>query len=129
MLLVKVLTSCLFAVTAFSLLMSIHVLFTHSFSSELTGVRTDMDRGARIKKVDMSTKVTVSDLVEQCIHGTNISDVPSQMLQHVKANAEFMFEEFRKVIPEKSLDGYGSYCWRESYSVHLYICTVGTLET
>ena len=65
------------------------------------------------------TKSVVSKLVQKCYQATNISrsGASFQMLQEAKANAKSLFREFRKVIPKKSLDGYGSHCWRESYSV------------
>lgn len=60
----------------------------------------------------------LEDSVEQCLKATHITEVvhsPS-LMQQAKRNARYLFEEYRKVIPELSLDGYRSHCWRASFS-------------
>lgn len=39
------------------------------------------------------------------------------LIEQAKANARHLYEQYRKLIPENSLDGYKSYCWKETFSV------------
>lgn len=61
----------------------------------------------------------IEDLVEQCMKATNISSVVQSpaLLDQAKVNARYLYQEYRKVIPETPLDGYKSHCWEEAFSV------------
>ncbi len=60
----------------------------------------------------------IEDLVDMCIRMTHLNgNLTSFQKQWAKKNAKYLLEEFRRVIPEKSLDGYGNHCWRESFFV------------
>lgn len=56
----------------------------------------------------------IQELVQHCIATTHL-DSSNFSIKQATANAKYFFDEFRKVIPEKSLDGYKSHCWAESY--------------
>ena len=66
------------------------------------------------------TALELEDLVEECLRAANLNSIagsPSR-LERAKRNARYLYDEYRKVIPEHSLDGYGSHCWNETFSVH-----------
>lgn len=59
----------------------------------------------------------VRELVQHCIATAHLDSVLESnfSVKQAMANAKYFFDEFRKLIPEKSLDGYKSHCWAESY--------------
>lgn len=62
----------------------------------------------------------IENLVWNCMRATHMDGVTSQsrqsLLQQAKKNARYMYEEYRRVIPAPSLDGYRSHCWRDAFS-------------
>ena len=64
----------------------------------------------------LSTKL--EDLVEECLKATHISSIfPSSLVENAKNNSRYLYDEYRSVIPNRSLDGYGSYCWEKPFSL------------
>ena len=79
----------------------------------------DADEGDVIEvKVEVKVEAEVL-LVKQCMLAThldtvlNSSDIVSQSIR----NTKYFVNEFRKAIPQESLDKYQSHCWRQSYSI------------
>lgn len=65
-----------------------------------------------------SMMVEVEDLVEKCMKEANLSIViqsPS-IVEQAKSNARYLYDQYRRIIPQHSLDGYKSHCWKEMFS-------------
>ena len=58
---------------------------------------------------------TVEEAVQQCMTISNFDR--SVNLSLSQTNARYLYDEYRKVVQEQSLDGHLSHCWRTSYSV------------
>ena len=60
----------------------------------------------------------VEGLVERCMEAAHLTELPQlpSLLEQAKTNAKYLYEEYRKVIPKRSLDGYRSHCWKAPYS-------------
>ena len=58
---------------------------------------------------------TVEEAVHQCMAISNFDR--SVNLSLSQTNARYLYDEYRKVVPEQSLDGHLSHCWRTSCSV------------
>ena len=58
-------------------------------------------------------------LVESCMKATHIdATIESPLLEQAKSNARHVYREYRELIPEKSLSGYRSHCWKDSFVVN-----------
>lgn len=89
----------------------------HSPRQEKISLHPASERGLLASSEQLSE---IEGLVEQCMETTHITDFfrsPS-LLEQAKANAKYMYQEYRKVIPATSLAGHRSHCWRDSYSAH-----------
>ena len=64
---------------------------------------------------DGGSEVSVVESVQQCMSAVHIDHILDTTLS--ERNALYLFNEYRKVIPESSLEGYLSHCWKTSYSV------------
>ena len=60
----------------------------------------------------------VEGLVERCMEAAHLTELPQSpsLLKQAKTNAKYLYEEYRRVIPKHSLDGYRSHCWKAPYS-------------
>ena len=60
----------------------------------------------------------IEALVETCMESSHLTELPPSpsLVEQAKTNARYLYEQYRKVIPEDSLDGYRSHCWDASYS-------------
>lgn len=69
----------------------------------------------------------VEDSIGKCMEATHLSSVISatSLVRDAKSNARYLYQEFRKVIPQSPLEGYRSYCWNGSYSVYWDKSTYG----
>ena len=77
-------------------------------------------QGKNDRSVNISKKeVEVEHLVVECMRATHIGTMPdtNSLLEQAKSNARYLYKEYRKVIPQNSLIGYGSYCWNMPYSM------------
>jgi len=74
----------------------------------------DISAGETLKDKD-GGKGSVSETVQQCMTATHLDHSLDTRLS--QRNAQYLFNEFRKVIPEHSLEGYLSHCWKTLYSV------------
>ena len=75
--------------------------------------------GVSFSQNDRSKEVTkVNENLEKCFQVSGLSnwtryqDIKAQ----AKWNAEYFMREYRRVIPQRSLQGYSSYCWRTNYT-------------
>jgi hypothetical protein len=61
----------------------------------------------------------VRGLAQDCIAAAHLDSVLDSnfSVEQAMDNAEYLFKEFGKLIPEKSLDGYRSHCWLRSFFV------------
>lgn len=59
----------------------------------------------------------VLESVNHCMAATHLDTVLDSDFSVTQAigNAQYLFDEFRKLIPEKPLDGYKSHCWSVPY--------------
>lgn len=61
----------------------------------------------------------IEALVEKCMLTTHlitsIND-SSPLIKQAKRNAKYLYQEYREVIPAKSLSGYRSHCWKAQYT-------------
>lgn len=95
-----------------------HILSTDSLSIALTTTGGGEDSIANDSLSSIQPSSNIEDLVEWCMRNTNlIATESSSLLKQAKFNAKYILEEYRKVVPEKSLDRYGSHCWKQPYSV------------
>lgn len=73
-------------------------------------------------------------LVEQCMLATHLDTVlnSSDLVSQSIRNTKHLINEFRKVIPDKSLDKYQSHCWKQPYSIQwnafMYSGHIGNLS-
>lgn len=124
---IKVLFYALVCLCSFILLL--FLLFENDLkvTSKLPRIRKQKKVGLRretfvavdhAEKAHTSTEdlLEIESSVEACIKATNISDSFS-LIEDAKSNAKYMFEEYRRLIPERGLAGYSSHCWKESYFI------------
>ena len=61
------------------------------------------------KFTELCMRATHMDLIDANFNGS--------LLSQAKFNAQYLYEEFRNVIPHDSLGNFRSHCWRESFSI------------
>ena len=60
----------------------------------------------------------VEKFTELCMQATHMDlNFNGSLLSQAKSNAQYLYEEFRKVIPHDSLGNFHSHCWRKSFSI------------
>ena len=55
----------------------------------------------------------IEEKVEKCMTSSNLRS--ELLLTQARDNARYFINEYRRVIPERGLEGYRSHCWREDY--------------
>ncbi len=73
-------------------------------------------------KIEITTPASVDstqvdDLAEQCIIAAHLNRVlnSTSIIPQARNNANYFFNEFRRVIPQFSLQDYNSHCWKDIY--------------
>ncbi|SMN02678.1 hypothetical protein SPONN_1605 [uncultured Candidatus Thioglobus sp.] len=81
------------------------------------GEQAGSRRQAGYSLINESTLQSVQESVKHCMTTTHLNSVLDAdfTIAQATGNAQYLFDEFRKLIPEKSLDGYRNHCWATSY--------------
>ena len=73
-------------------------------------------RSSTVSLFSRSTTGTIEKKLESCMKMANLDS--NSLLARAKSNSRYFLEEYRRVIPENSLEGYRSHCWKEDYSAN-----------
>lgn len=86
-----------------------HTKISHPINKDIdiTAIEARNQRG-------LEQNDTLDRRIAECMESTHISNVQS-LVRDAKTNARYLYREFRKVIPQNSLEGYRSHCWNGSY--------------
>ena len=57
--------------------------------------------------------MSVEEKVEKCMKRSGLRS--ELLLTQARGNAKYFINEYRRIIPERGLEGYRSHCWRENY--------------
>lgn len=83
---------------------------THEHPKNITAVTENHDK---LLVTSNSLQPSQSEeLVQQCMSAAHLD---LSLVTQAKTNAKYFFNEFRRVIPQRSLRGYRSHCWKVPY--------------